>query len=474
MKNFLFISLLLSLLLCTEVFGLPACHPDYQEWLDVGQPASWDYPRQCRGDANGGAEGNPMIGYYYVGVDDLYLIVQSYKIKEPPEGPGLSVLSWTLFGNDSLWGTDFDHRAAGSPYTGYYRAGATDINTMVPAWKVREPPKGPGIDPNCPDCPFYPVIDGPKLSFRVGPAFINTDAISMSIDQHIVIGIINTTTDQLKWYDAYVIMTDGLENGSWNGYNAIQNVTPSVAGWTYYGTSPLPDKDAWFGEISFPSTAVDDDPEGVSGILGYVHQGFGAVTIKLYNEFYEHVDTLTINSIEDIHLYSPNGGENLMEGQMHTIEWTAKPYITRIQLEYSVNNGTDWEVIDPNTPNDESYDWLVPPENSTQCLVRASDESVPATNDISDSVFTISPAFQCGGIDYYDPDVCSGYGSCIAEDTCSCDEGWIGDDCEFCKYELLGDFNEDCRADLRDFAQFAAVWLIDCIEDPNDIECVMP
>jgi EGF domain-containing protein len=465
MKNFLFISLLLSLLLCTEAFCLPACHPDYQEWLDVGQPYSWGFWAQCQGDADGVPEGDPKTGYYYVGVDDLSILVSAWRTLEPPHGPGIPI---------ELFAADFDHKAAGSPYTGYYRVGPMDVNRFLPAWKVKQPPFGPGIDPNCTGCPPAPVHVGPQLSFRVGPTEIDTDAISMNIDQETIIGITNTTTDQLKWYDAYVIMTDNLENGSWNGYNALQNVSEFALGWTYFGTSPFPDKDAWLAQVSFPSTAVDEDPEGVSAVVGYVHEGFGAVTIKLYNEFYEHVDTLTINSAEDIHLYSPNESESLMEGQMHTIEWTAKSYITQVKLEYSINNGTGWEVIDPNTDNDGSYDWQVPSADSALCLVKVSDKSVPATNDISDSVFTISPAFQCGGINYYDPDACSGYGSCIAEDTCSCDEGWIGDDCEFCKYELLGDFNEDCRADLLDFAQFAAVWLIDCIEDPNDIECVVP
>jgi len=86
-----------------------------------------------------------------------------------------------------------------------------------------------------------------------------------------------------------------------------------------------------------------------------------------------------------------------------------------------------------------------------------------------------SEALQCYGIDYDDPAVCSERGECVEQDTCVCDESWwVGDECELCKYDLLGDFNEDCRADLQDLAQFALVWLTDCVEDPGNAECVLP
>ncbi len=41
-----------------------------------------------------------------------------------------------------------------------------------------------------------------------------------------------------------------------------------------------------------------------------------------------------------------------------------------------------------------------------------------------------------------------------------------------CHYELYFDINADCRIDFYDFAQFAAVWLLDCNLDPNDPNCI--
>lgn len=42
-------------------------HPDYTEWLAVGSPNCWCYPRQCRGDV----DDNQEYGAYWVLMDDL-------------------------------------------------------------------------------------------------------------------------------------------------------------------------------------------------------------------------------------------------------------------------------------------------------------------------------------------------------------------------------------------------------------------
>jgi len=83
-------------------------------------------------------------------------------------------------------------------------------------------------------------------------------------------------------------------------------------------------------------------------------------------------------------------------------------------------------------------------------------------------------AFECYGINSDDPNVCSGQGTCIAPDTCACDKGWAGNICDKCYYKLRGDINQDCMVDFFDLAHLAATWLIDCIVDPNDPECVPP
>jgi hypothetical protein len=361
----------------------PECHPDYAEWVSAGMPSCWCYPRQCKGDTDGGAEGNIKTGFYYIGLNDLSTLVSTWAIKEPPQGPGLG----------GAVCADFDHRVAGSIYTGYYRINPQDICILAKYWRITEPPRGPGVDPNCGDCQGDPRgMEGPTLSIWTDPdeisGFGDYDELSIHIGQPAFIGIQNSTSDFLKWYDGYLIMTEGLENGSWTG--GMWTYSTSVEGWTYYGTSPILTQDAWFAKVSLPSTSTSEDPELISAWLEYVHEGLGDTTISLYNEYYELQDTLVITSLEDMILQSPNGGEVWNAGQVYEILWETKPDINDITIEYSINGGTDWLAVSPsNVGNTGSYMWLTPDLTSTQCVVRISDTHNPSSFDQSDAVFTI-------------------------------------------------------------------------------------
>ena len=95
-----------------------------------------------------------------------------------------------------------------------------------------------------------------------------------------------------------------------------------------------------------------------------------------------------------ITVLAPNGGELLFEKSPTTITWqNTGPPIAEVKLEYSPDNGQNYITIDPNTPNDGTFDWdPLPDIDSTEVLVRVSDTINPATNDFSDGAFTI---FQC-------------------------------------------------------------------------------
>ncbi|MHC4641366.1 MAG: hypothetical protein ACYS32_06950 [Planctomycetota bacterium] len=127
-------------------------------------------------------------------------------------------------------------------------------------------------------------------------------------------------------------------------------------------------------------------------------------------------------------LLEPNGGENLNAGNKYTIKWSSSGPISKVFIEYSVDNGQDWNDVDV-WWNIGSYDWdQVPLVDSNQCLVRISDALNPDVNDMSNTVFTI---FQCRG-------------------------------------PIAGDLNGDCYVDWKDFASFASTWL-DCgnVFDPR-------
>ena len=114
---------------------------DYAEWAAVGKPVCWTYPRQCHGDADGkGVAGT--TGTYYVGTDDLNILISAWQVKEPPFGPGIGSIENGIC-------ADFNHAKEGSAETGWYRVGQNDLNILVANWLVKEPPVGAGVPADC-------------------------------------------------------------------------------------------------------------------------------------------------------------------------------------------------------------------------------------------------------------------------------------------------------------------------------------
>ena len=130
-------------------------------------------------------------------------------------------------------------------------------------------------------------------------------------------------------------------------------------------------------------------------------------------------------------LLDPNGGENWVAGSTYTITWAddEETDVDFVLIEYSTNNGQDWNYVDI-WWNTGSYEWdPVPAVNSNQCLVRISDLFDPDVNDTSDDVFTI---FQC-------------------------------------QVEYAADLDGNCYVNFYDFALFATDWL-EC-GNPFDPTC---
>ncbi len=86
---------------------------------------------------------------------------------------------------------------------------------------------------------------------------------------------------------------------------------------------------------------------------------------------------------------SPNGGESWAVGSSHDIAWTSTGTIAGVKIEYSTNNGAAWTTVIASTPNDGAHPWAVPGPPSSQCLVRVSDASNAAINDLSQAAFLI-------------------------------------------------------------------------------------
>jgi hypothetical protein len=97
-----------------------------------------------------------------------------------------------------------------------------------------------------------------------------------------------------------------------------------------------------------------------------------------------------------ITVVDPNGQESWYASSVQTLSWTTtKPKrISSVDLDYSVDEGSNWTSIVTGEDNDGTYEWTLPVADSETCLVRATirnDEGDVLYQDISDSVFTITP-----------------------------------------------------------------------------------
>ena len=102
--------------------------------------------------------------------------------------------------------------------------------------------------------------------------------------------------------------------------------------------------------------------------------------------------TITAAPVSMVTVTAPYGGETWLAGTNHNITWTRQA-VAQVKIEYSTDNGTGWIDVVASVPSIfGSYNWTVPNTPSTQCLVRLSDASNPAVNDVSDNTFTIEPS----------------------------------------------------------------------------------
>jgi hypothetical protein len=97
----------------------------------------------------------------------------------------------------------------------------------------------------------------------------------------------------------------------------------------------------------------------------------------------------SITPAPTITVVAPNGGETLLNGTVETIQYTSQ-YVANVKIEYTINGGADWTVIDNSTPALGTSSWKVPNLNSSQCRVRVSDAMYGDPTDMSDDNFVIT------------------------------------------------------------------------------------
>lgn len=100
------------------------------------------------------------------------------------------------------------------------------------------------------------------------------------------------------------------------------------------------------------------------------------------------------NTPPAVTVVSPNGGETLVAGSQHTIQYTATDANSdplTIGLEYSTNAGTNWNPIASGLSNTGSFAWTVPNTATTSGRVRVTaNDGQASTTDQSNASFTIT------------------------------------------------------------------------------------
>jgi len=96
---------------------------------------------------------------------------------------------------------------------------------------------------------------------------------------------------------------------------------------------------------------------------------------------------------QSLEITYPNGGESLSAGDSVTIQWTTSGQtpVPLVDLSYSLDNGSSWEIIEGDITNEDSFKWEIPlfPEDYEQCLVKVYDSEDGAPFDQSDGPFGI-------------------------------------------------------------------------------------
>lgn len=85
----------------------------------------------------------------------------------------------------------------------------------------------------------------------------------------------------------------------------------------------------------------------------------------------------------------PNGGENLVAGSKKTIYWNSRN-IRNIRIEFSSDNGNNWQTIVSNIPaNYGNYKLQIPNVSSEKCLIRVSSVERSVISSVS-NVFKVN------------------------------------------------------------------------------------
>jgi hypothetical protein len=120
---------------------------------------------------------------------------------------------------------------------------------------------------------------------------------------------------------------------------------------------------------------------------------------------------------DDITVIYPNAGEGFVSGETERIFWDAYDNSGNFDLEYTVDNGSNWTPITSVPGTDRSYDWTVPSGVSGLCKVRVRRSGITDDSDANFSIIDTPENIEVS-------QVCPGYVA-ITWDTVTDASGYI-------------------------------------------------
>jgi len=113
------------------------------------------------------------------------------------------------------------------------------------------------------------------------------------------------------------------------------------------------------------------------------------------NEISRNIQVQDPYAFPSIELHSPNGGETLMNNTNQTVTYEASGVLAEnpINLYYSVDGGTNWQLMAADQENTGYFKWYVPKKETEMGLVKVTVLDVFGNNisDVSDRTFAIDP-----------------------------------------------------------------------------------
>ncbi|MBX2976571.1 MAG: hypothetical protein KF721_10580, partial [Ignavibacteriaceae bacterium] len=94
-------------------------------------------------------------------------------------------------------------------------------------------------------------------------------------------------------------------------------------------------------------------------------------------------------AIKRLRITAPNGGENWQVGTTQPITWISGSNIANVKLEFSSDNGTNWNFISNVVASNQTYDWVIPAVSSSSMRIRIADVSNNNISDNSDNQFKV-------------------------------------------------------------------------------------